>query len=64
MLVSFLDDPDINSKIPWALRQIGGKSAIEGLINALRNPSPQVRVFAIEDLEDSGASEALSALLP
>ena len=64
MLVSFLDDPDINHKIPWALHHIGGKSAIEGLINALRSPNPQVRVYAIEDLEDIGAVEALPELLP
>jgi len=62
--VSFFDDPDINYKIPWALRNISGKSAIEGLIRALRSPSPQVRVFAIQGLEDLEAGEALPDLLP
>jgi len=64
ILVSFFDDPDINYKIPWALRNISGKSAIEGLIRALRSPSPQVRVFAIQGLEDLEAGEALPDLLP
>lgn len=31
ILVSFLDDPDIDYKITWAMRNIGGKSAIEEL---------------------------------
>ena len=64
ILVSCLDDPDVNYKIPWALRSIGGRSAIKGLITALWNSSPQVRVFAIQDLEDLQAAEALPELLP
>jgi HEAT repeat protein len=64
ILVSYLDDPDVNYKIPWALGKIGGKSVIEGLIGALRHPSPQVRVFAIEGLEDLQAAEGLTELLP
>lgn len=64
ILESLLDDPDVNYKIPWALGNIGGRSAIEGLITALQKPSPQVRVYAIEQLKDLKASEALSALLP
>lgn len=64
ILVSFLDNPDFNYKIPWALGKIGGKSAIAGLIKALRNSSPQVRVFAVQDLEDLHAVEALPELLP
>lgn len=62
ILESFLNDPAVNYKIPWAFLTMGGKSAIEGLIAALRNPSPQVRVYAIENLEDLKASEALPAL--
>jgi HEAT repeat protein len=64
ILVSFLDNPDINYKIPWALRNIGGKSSIAGLIKALRNSNPEVRVFAVEDLEHLHAVEALPELLP
>ena len=64
ILVSFLDDPDVNYKIPWALRSIGGKSAIQGLMSALGSPSPEARVFAIEDLEDLQVVEAIPALSP
>jgi HEAT repeat protein len=64
ILLPFLADPDIDYKIPWALRNIGGKSAIDGLIKALRSPSPQVRVGAVEYLEDIRAGEALPELLP
>jgi HEAT repeat protein len=64
ILVAYLDDSDVNYTIPWALRNIGGKSAIGGLIAALRNRSPQVRVFAIEGLEDLQAVEAIPELLP
>jgi HEAT repeat protein len=64
ILVSFLGNPDVNYKIPWALMNIGGKCAIAGLIKALRNSNPEVRVFAVEDLEDLHAVEALPELLP
>lgn len=64
ILVSLLDDPDINYKVPWALSNIGGKSAIVGLVTALRNPSPQVRIYGIEELVNLHAVEALPDLFP
>ena len=62
ILVTYLDDPDINYKIPWALQNIGGKAAIAGLIKALRNSNAEVRVFAVEGLEDLRAVEAVAEI--
>ena len=62
LLVPLLADPDLNYKIPWALGKIGGKAATQGLTRALRNPSPDVRVFAIGELERLEAREALPNL--
>lgn len=64
LLVPLLDDPDINYKVPWALGRIGGKSAIQALIRALRNSSPDVRVLAIGGLQKLEARDALPELRP
>ena len=63
-LVSYIEDPDIDYKIPWALTNIGGKEAINGLIVALRSRNPEVRVYAVEGLEDLHATDAVPEITP
>lgn len=50
VLVPFLDDPDINHKVPWALGEIGGPQAIEALNAALGSADAKVRDSATEAL--------------
>lgn len=62
VLVQFLKDSDINYKVAWALGEIGSKSAIPPLLDALDDRSPDVRVAAIEALVNLQATDALPKL--
>jgi HEAT repeat protein len=62
ILVALLDDPDVNYIVPWSLGQIGGEAAIKGLIQALSNKTPSVKVLAIYAIADLNAVEALPKL--
>ena len=57
-----LKDTAINSIVPWALGQIGDKSAVAPLIDALDDDSPAMRVLVIYALETLNAREALPRL--
>ncbi len=61
-LTALLEDPDVNYKVPWALGEIGGNAAVAGLIEALGNRSSDVRVIAIQALENLEGREALPHL--
>ena len=52
----------MNYKVPWALGEIGGPGAVQGLIGALSESSTDVRVVAIEALEKLNAKDALPDL--
>ena len=62
ILVSLLHDPEVNHIVPWSLGNIGDKSAIPSLIQTLDDPSPDMRVLAINALETLKAKEALPRL--
>jgi HEAT repeat protein len=59
ILIPYLNDEDVNYIVPWALGEIGDKSAVPALVGALSNKSPDVRVLAIYALEELRAKEAL-----
>ncbi|HWQ90429.1 MAG TPA: HEAT repeat domain-containing protein [Clostridia bacterium] len=62
VLVSLLVDEQVDYKVPWALGQIGGKRAVQGLLRALESDNSDVRVIAVEALGDLNAKEALPSL--
>ncbi len=62
ILIPLLQDNDVNWIVPWALGEIGDKSAVPALIQTLSDPSPDMRVLAIYALEKLGAKEALPNL--
>jgi hypothetical protein len=62
ILVPLLKDPEVRSIVPWALGQIGDKSAIRPLIDALDDESASMRVLAIYALETLQAREAVPRL--
>jgi HEAT repeat protein len=62
VLVRLLKDEEVNYKVPWALGEIGGKAALQGLVEALHESSPDVRVIAIEALEKLNAKDTLPSL--
>jgi HEAT repeat protein len=62
ILVPLLNDTQINYKVAWALGQIADKSAIPSLIEALKSGNSDVRVIAIQSLEQLRATEALPVL--
>lgn len=63
ILVPLLKDNDINSVVPWALGQIGDKSAVAPLLDALDEGDPSMRVLAIYALETLNAKEAAPRLI-
>jgi hypothetical protein len=62
LLVTLLNDPDVKSVVPWALGEIGDKTAIASLIDQLDKDDPTTRVLAIYALETLKAKEALPRL--
>jgi HEAT repeats len=64
VLVPLLTDQDINSIVPWALGQIGGKQAIEALLDMLSDDDPSMRVLTIYALDTLNAKEAAPRLRP
>ena len=62
ILISLLNDPEVNSIVPWALAEIGERRAIGPLLDALDDDSPSMRVRAIYALETLKAKEALPRL--
>ena len=63
LLGPLLDDPEIQSIVPWSLGQIGDKRAIPVLIAALDNEDPSNRVLVIYALETLNAKEAVPRLI-
>jgi HEAT repeat protein len=61
-LVALLQDEQVNYKVAWALGEIGGEPAVRGLVEALDDKSPDVRVIAIESLGKLNAKETLPRL--
>jgi len=62
VLVSLLDEPEVNSIVPWSLGEIGDKRAVAPLIQALADSDPSMRVLAIYGLEQLHATDAIPAL--
>lgn len=62
ILVPLLTDTEVNYIVPWALGQVGDKSAIQPLVAALRDRNPDIRVIVIDTLADLRATEALPSL--
>lgn len=62
VLVPLLTDPDVDYKVPWALGEIGGEEALDGLIVALESSNAQVRVSAIEAIQKLGGRRAIPQL--
>ena len=63
ILASLLKDKEVNSIVPWALGQIGDKSAVGPLLDALDIDDPSMRVLAIYALETLNAKEAVPRLI-
>jgi HEAT repeat protein len=59
LLIPLLEDEGVNRIVPWALGQIGDKSAIPPLIKTLHDTNPDMRVLAIYALEQFNAKQAL-----
>jgi hypothetical protein len=62
VLIPLLKDKEVNWIVPWALGEIGDKSAIFPLIETLDDKSPDMRVLAISVLETLKATPALPKL--
>jgi len=62
ILLPLLSDPDVDYTIAWALGEIGGDEALDGLLLALRSPNPQVRIYAIESIQKLDAKRAIPQL--
>jgi hypothetical protein len=62
ILVALLNDPEVDSIVPWALGEIGDRRAVGPLLDALDDDSPSMRVLAIYALETLKAKEALPRL--
>jgi HEAT repeat protein len=63
ILVPLLKDPEVNSVVPWALGQIGDRSAIPALIDALDDKNASIVVSVIYALEELRAKEAVPRLM-
>ena len=62
VLVSLLDEPEVNYIVPWSLGEIGDKRAVAPLIQALAGSDLSMRVLAIYGLEQLHATDAIPAL--
>ena len=62
ILIPLLKDENVNWGVPWALGEIGDKSAVSPLIQTLSERSPDMRVLSIYALVQLGAKEALPQL--
>jgi HEAT repeat protein len=62
VLVSLLDEPEVNYIVPWSLGEIGDKRAVAPLIQTLADSDPSMRVLAIYGLEQLHATDAIPAL--
>ena len=63
ILASWLKDKEVSSIVPWALGEIGDKSAVGPLLDALDDDNPSLRVLAIYALETLNAKEAVPRLI-
>ena len=55
-------NPEVNYIAPWALGEIGDKTAIPPIMQMLTDKNPDMRVLAIDALEKLRAKEALPQL--
>ena len=62
ILTPLLKDNEVNWIVPWALGEIGDKSAVPPLVQTLNDKSPDMRVLAIYALESLKATQALPQL--
>ena len=62
ILVPLLNDPEVSYIAPWALGEIGDKTAIPPIMQMLTDKNPDMRVLAIDALEKLRAKEALPQL--
>ena len=62
LLIPLLQESELNYKVASALGRTGDKAAIIPLIEALKSTNPNVRVIAIQSLQQLQAKEALPAL--
>jgi hypothetical protein len=63
ILAALLKDKEVSAIVPWALEQIGDKSAVEPLLEALDGDDPAMRVLVIYALEGLKAKEAVPRLI-
>jgi HEAT repeat protein len=63
ILVPLLKDKEVNYIVPWALGEIGHKSAVGPLLDTLDDDNPSMRVLAIYALETLNAKEAVPRLI-
>jgi hypothetical protein len=59
ILVPLLKDEEVKEIVPWSLGEIGDKSAIPPLMEALRDNSLQMRAAALRSIEKLEAKEAV-----
>ena len=59
ILIPLLKDEDVKFIVPWSLEEIGDKSAIPPLIEALRDNNLQMRAAALRSIEKLEAREAV-----
>ena len=62
VLTPLLKDPALDEKVAWALGQTMDKSAVPPLLDELNSAKANVRVIAIQSLEQLRATEALPQL--
>jgi HEAT repeat protein len=62
ILIPLLKDREVNMIVPWALGEIGDKSAVPQLMQTLTDKNPDMRVLAISALEVLKAKQAVPQL--
>jgi HEAT repeat protein len=62
ILIPLLKDREVNMIVPWALGEIGDKSAVPELMQTLTDKNPDMRVLAIYALEALKAKQAVPQL--